>query len=702
MIISIIIPVYKTEIFLTRLSKSLINVPEKSEIIIINDASPTFNESQTHELFAGFNHQIIHHEVNRGLFQARLTGMNAATGKYIHHIDSDDWTEPNFHSKMLELAEKYDADMVECDFCFTEDKGNSQIVKYRGFYVHRPNLEIYEEQNHLHRMLRERTAHFQWNRIYKRSLYDDIKNLLPLKKKINVAEDLIFTSALFTKTKRFVRTNQPLYNYHRREGTFTNDDTYESLRNRIWEDWFSYEFLKTLDSDEHNSIKDLIDENQRELVCESLDRIEESGLTDEDKKELREHLVTTFHSKNLIRLASDCLNGKEIDLSIIVTVYDTEMYLSKCLDSIISQDIMKSFNCEIIIVNDGSPNTRQCKEIVNHYQNRNRISIEYIEINDNIGLYSARQVGVDQSIGEYIGFVDSDDWISPHMYSELLMKAYIQNYDVVECGFSIVRNEGIKDHVESGKSIYGHQIGRAVYRLPNSDHILRHEIWSKIYKRELWNRTQNSFPKRAKGKDGGEDLVRVSMLLFNAKSYCYLPKSLYNYNMKRVESSSQNVSLFSVQRYIYGLSSYIQEMENFTKTFNDYDLTTLVLVNNKIWGDVYALFLRLAHLENEQRSAALELFLCEFKDILCFVFGRKVNKSFIQNRYNRIGAIKRTHKELLALLDRQNRSFWDSSIGVDEGIDHVKVITENLVFINEQLSFCGRYTKAIAKRLRLT
>jgi hypothetical protein len=79
-----------------------------------------------------------------------------------------------------------------------------------------------------------------------------------------------------------------------------------------------------------------------------------------------------------------------------------------------------------------------------------------------------------------------------------------------------------------------------------------------------------------------------------------------------------------------------------------------------------------------------------------------VNKSFIQNRYNRIGAIKRTHKELLALLDRQNRSFWDSSICVDEGIDHVKVITENLVFINEKLSFCGRYTKAIAKRLRLT
>ena len=105
-------------------------------------------------------------------------------------------------------------------------------------------------------------------------------------------------------------------------------------------------------------------------------------------------------------------------VSIIVPVYNIEKYLAKCLDSLINQTLE---DIEIICVNDGS--TDNSAEILNEYAQKDcRIKI----INqDNAGLSAARNTGINAANGEYIGYVDSDDWIDLNFTKSCIMRQKI-------------------------------------------------------------------------------------------------------------------------------------------------------------------------------------------------------------------------------------------------------------------------------------
>ncbi len=118
-------------------------------------------------------------------------------------------------------------------------------------------------------------------------------------------------------------------------------------------------------------------------------------------------------------------------ISIIVPVYNVENYLKKCLDSIVNQTFK---DIEIILINDGSTDNSLniCKE---YAKKDHRIRL----INKpNGGLSSARNVGIDLSTGEYLGFVDSDDWIALNMYEKLYNLCKIFNADISQCKY--IRN----------------------------------------------------------------------------------------------------------------------------------------------------------------------------------------------------------------------------------------------------------------------
>lgn len=115
-------------------------------------------------------------------------------------------------------------------------------------------------------------------------------------------------------------------------------------------------------------------------------------------------------------------------ISIIVPVFKVEKYLPKCIDSILKQSYQ---DIEILLIDDGSPDLSG--KICDEYGAKDkRIKVFHI---DNIGLSGARNYGLKHAEGEYIGFVDSDDWIDPDMYENLIAVAAISNADIVECGF---------------------------------------------------------------------------------------------------------------------------------------------------------------------------------------------------------------------------------------------------------------------------
>lgn len=126
-------------------------------------------------------------------------------------------------------------------------------------------------------------------------------------------------------------------------------------------------------------------------------------------------------------------------VSIIVPVYKVEQYLPECVDSILSQTYQ---NIEIILVNDGSPD--RCPEICDDFRAKYK-SIKVIH-KENGGLASARQAGFEIATGEYILFIDSDDYIAPDMVEKLVFAIENQNSELAICGYNTVWNGAVSEH----------------------------------------------------------------------------------------------------------------------------------------------------------------------------------------------------------------------------------------------------------------
>ncbi len=201
-------------------------------------------------------------------------------------------------------------------------------------------------------------------------------------------------------------------------------------------------------------------------------------------------------------------------ISIIVHVYKVEPYLKQCLESIISQTYK---DIEILLIDDGSPDN--CGKICEDYAKKDkRIRVFHTE---NRGLSAARNLGVKESKGEFIGFVDSDDWIEPDMYEALLNKAIGYGADICECNFWF--GTGTKNYIDLENRVYrNYESLEALFK----DKIC-HVAWNKIYKRELFETI--SFPE---GRNI-EDISIMHLLIDHAKTVVVIAEKKYHYRQRK-------------------------------------------------------------------------------------------------------------------------------------------------------------------------
>lgn len=135
--ISVVVPVYKAENFLSNCIKSILNQTYRDlEVILVDDGSPD-SSGQICEEYAEKDGRIkVIHQKNAGAAAARNCGLKAATGKYIAFVDSDDWIDQDMYEKMVEAAEAQNCDLVVCD-CLKESSAGSQVYTHElpgGFY----------------------------------------------------------------------------------------------------------------------------------------------------------------------------------------------------------------------------------------------------------------------------------------------------------------------------------------------------------------------------------------------------------------------------------------------------------------------------------------------------------------------------------------------------------------------------------------
>lgn len=173
------------------------------------------------------------------------------------------------------------------------------------------------------------------------------------------------------------------------------------------------------------------------------------------------------------------MNHTEL-VSVIIPVYKVEKYLDKCVESVVNQTYK---NLEIILVDDGSPDA--CPAMCDNWAQRDsRIKVIHKQ---NGGLSSARNAGLDVCTGEYVGFVDSDDWIEPDMYEYLLNICADNGADVARCAFVIeTENSDNAAHLQGDSELSVLRGDELIVELVNGDYN-EGIMCNKLYKRKLFD-----------------------------------------------------------------------------------------------------------------------------------------------------------------------------------------------------------------------
>lgn len=213
----------------------------------------------------------------------------------------------------------------------------------------------------------------------------------------------------------------------------------------------------------------------------------------------------------------------EVKVSIIVPVYNMEAYLARCLDSIVSQSLN---DIEIIVLNDGS--TDGSEAIIKRYE-ADDDRIRYIS-HDNIGLGRTRNRGIEAAAGEYIGFVDSDDFIEPDMYELMYEKAKNENLDVAVC------ETFIEENGRSTAAMNFDETSPYDISLSGPENFLREGFFSNKYRNCAWNKiyrksiiVDNDIRFADNKEIYAEDLYFQFHLLLCNPVINFLPKTLYHY-----------------------------------------------------------------------------------------------------------------------------------------------------------------------------
>lgn len=171
-------------------------------------------------------------------------------------------------------------------------------------------------------------------------------------------------------------------------------------------------------------------------------------------------------------------------VSVIVPIYNVEKYLEKCLETLVHQTLEE---IEIILVNDGSKD--ESGKIAKKYQEKYPGKIIYLE-KENGGLSDARNFGIPYAKGEYIAFLDSDDYVETFMYEEMYDIAKKENSDMVECDFYWEYPNKCK--IDTGDIYHGQRDMLEKVRVV---------AWNKLIKREILEQTRIKFPKGYRYED---------------------------------------------------------------------------------------------------------------------------------------------------------------------------------------------------------
>lgn len=211
--VSVIVPIYNAEEYLERCVDSILNQTVKElECILIDDGS-TDNSAGICDQYAEKDSRVkVVHKVNSGQSDSCNIGIDISSGEYIAFVDSDDYLNESMYEKLISLAESENTDIAMCTFerVYSSEFENNDVAS---------NTTKLLSKNDIFNMWHTVEANVKWNKVFKRSIFDDIR--LPSGKSI---DDEPIKPFVFAKADKVAYTDEKLYYYRQRQNSIMRSD----------------------------------------------------------------------------------------------------------------------------------------------------------------------------------------------------------------------------------------------------------------------------------------------------------------------------------------------------------------------------------------------------------------------------------------------------------------------------------------------
>lgn len=248
--VSIIVPVYKAEAFLSRCVDSILNQEYRDfELLLVDDGSPDSSGEICDNYAANDSRIRVIHQQNSGVSAARNHAIDEARGTYLQFLDSDDWITPDATKLLVRSAEDFQADLVIADFY----RVIGDRVSHKGDI---DEDEVISREEFAEHMMENPADYYYgviWNKLYKRDLIE--QHHLRMDPEINWCEDFMFNLEYIRYADRFYALKTPVYYYVKTKGSLVSQGS--SISNTIKMKLTVFEYY-------NNFYKNILDEKEYE------------------------------------------------------------------------------------------------------------------------------------------------------------------------------------------------------------------------------------------------------------------------------------------------------------------------------------------------------------------------------------------------------------------------------------------------------
>lgn len=259
-------------------------------------------------------------------------------------------------------------------------------------------------------------------------------------------------------------------------------------------------------------------------------------------------------------------------VSILIPVYNAAEFLRQCLDSIVSQTYQ---DLQVVVIDDGSTDDSLsiCEEYATKYA--------YFEVyhQENIGVAETRNRLLEHVVGDYVLFVDADDWIDPQMVEYLETKARTFHADIVTCHASIFENDKVEDNASAAVSQVQEEIWdrERIVREFLGPNAFMHVLWSKLFDAKF---VRNA--RFVKEISHGEDSLFVWQLFQKVEKVVMTTRKLYHYRMSATSITHQTFSQKKMMSLLMACEQIYEDTVRFWPQYIDLARANLCLANMQL------------------------------------------------------------------------------------------------------------------------